>query len=144
MARTLSAVKMNKLLVGQFAVGAACLLIDPPTIAALLEYNLTARDWVDENRRVFERMHVRSGMIELERARKEGLRRERWKDHRFCRVFDYGILDNELELGEDVSFSRKLIRLGIDSALDTGTVVAHVGERPFGIWDVIEEEESTA
>lgn len=140
----ISAVKMNKLLAGRFAVGAACLLLDPATIAALLEYNLTARDWVDENRRTFERLHARSGMVELERARKEGLRRELWKNERYCRIFDYGVQDNELELGEDVSFSRKLIRLGIDSAIDTGAVVAHVGERPFGVWDIVEEQESSA
>lgn len=139
----LSAVRMNKVLSGKFAVGAACLLVDPATINAVLEYNLSALDWVDENRRAFARMHVRSGMIELERARKEALRRELWKTKRYCRVFDYAVPDNEIELGEDISFSRKLIHLGIDSAIDTGAAVAHIGERPFGIWDVIEEQESS-
>jgi len=138
---TIGAVRMNKLLVGKLGVGAACLLIDPPTREALIEYYLSARDWVDENLKTFNRLHVRAEQREAERARKEAIRRELWQTQRFCRVFDYGVLENEMDLSEDLSFSRKLIRLGIDSAIDTGTIVGHIGERCFSIWDVIEEQE---
>lgn len=139
----LSRVKLNKLLVGQFGVGAAFMLMDRPTVDALIEYYMTARDWLDEHQPMFHRLHVRAERREAERVRRSDFRRARWLTEKQLRVFDYMDTDAELQLGEDITLCRKLIKLGIPVALDTSVQVGHLGERPYGIWDVVRREVET-
>ena len=78
-------------------------------------------------------------MREKERSRKEKIRRERWERDRLLRVFDFPVTDAEDQLGEDIAFSRKLLNLNIPVAIDTSVAVGHLGEYPFGIWDLGKE-----
>ena len=126
----------NRLLVGQFSVGAAFLLVDRPTIDALVEQFLTARDWLEGNRREHDRLHAHNEYREKERARKEEIRRVNWETDKYAQVFDREMEPGERRLGEDVCFSRKLVWLGIETAIDTSTVVAHVADYPYGPWDL--------
>ncbi len=128
--------KRNKLLVGQFALGAACLLMDRTTIDALLEQFLGAYDWLKRNQREHDRLHVRAEYREKERVRKEEIRRANWAADKYVQVFDREMEPGERRLGEDVCLSQKLIWLGVEAAIDTSTAVAHVGEYPYGPWDL--------
>lgn len=129
-------VKMNCLIRGDFAVGAAFLLVDRPTIEALIEHHLSATDWLMDREKMFTRMEVSQRRRDIERKRVEAFRRERYAKDKHARIFDYGYHDNDIQMGEDLTFSLRLIQLGIPVHLDTGTPVAHVGEYTYGIWDM--------
>jgi len=126
----------NALINGQLAPGAAFLLMNRETVEALKEYYLSANDWLEESRPTLDRMHVRSEQRETERARKEEARRGFYQREKVLRIFYYGMGDNEIELGEDICLARNLMRLKIPVALDTSTVVGHIGEHPYGPWDI--------
>jgi hypothetical protein len=125
----------NTVLTGEFSVGAAFLLIDRASIDALKEYYLSAHDWLEDNRRTFDRLHVRADLRERERKRKEEVRRGFWERDKVLRIWDYPIGENELQLGEDVGLCRKLQRLHIPVSIDTGVTVGHLGQHPYGPWD---------
>jgi hypothetical protein len=86
-------VNLSKVVVGPFAVGTAFLLINRSTVHLLTDYYLTAHDWVDENLRMFSRLHVRRDSRETRAAAQEKLRRKNFDDQRFLRVFDYPVND---------------------------------------------------
>ncbi len=132
----------NTLLKGPFAVGAACVLFQRKVLDQLIEYFLSARDWMDENRRLLDRLHVRAENREKERRRKEDIRRANYANERAVRVFDFPINDAELQLGEDICVARKLIALGVPVAIDTRVMVGHMGEYPYGVWDLKDLERS--
>lgn len=132
----LYALKEGKLVQGQFAVGAAFLLVRRSTLGALVEHYLTAQDWLFFERRTLDRLHVRADLREKERARKEEIRRATFQADGYVRVFDRNLDANERRFGEDIDFSRKLVALQIPVAIDTGTVVAHISEYPYGPWDL--------
>lgn len=134
-------VKPDRLIVGQIAIGAAFLLMSRATIDSLIEHYLTARDWLEDRRREFDRLHVRREIREAERVRKEGIRRELYRARQVVRVFGYPVLDSEEELGEDIGLSRRLIQLGIPVALDSNVLVGHLGEYAYGPWDIGRDEE---
>lgn len=129
-------VRENKVITGQFAVGAAFLLMTRAAVDRMVEYYLSARDWLDSERRLMDRLHVRAENREKERARKEEIRRARYASERLLRVFDFPVNDAEQQLGEDIAFSLKLIRLGIPTAIDARFAIGHVGEYPYGVWDL--------
>lgn len=135
----LDSIRPDALVTGKFSIGAAFLLINRGTIDRLIEYYLSARDWVDENRRLLDRLHVRAENREKERARKEQIRRANWERERYLQVFDFPTGENELQLGEDVALSRRLLALGVPVAIDTALHVAHLGEHPYGVWDLKED-----
>jgi glycosyltransferase involved in cell wall biosynthesis len=132
----LAALRPDTLVSGPYAVGGAFLLLRRDAIDALKEYYLSANDWLVENRRLFDRLHVRAENREKERARKETIRRANWAREKYLQVFDYPTTENELQLGEDIALSRKLLGLNIPVAIDTAVQVAHLGEYPFGPWDL--------
>jgi glycosyltransferase involved in cell wall biosynthesis len=121
-------IRRDKLITGTFGVGAAFLLIQRSALESVLEYHLSGRDWLELNRRQFDRLHVRSENREKERARIEAKRRANWEREGINRVFAFSVNGDELECGEDVHFSRLLMQLGIPVAIDTGCIVGHVGE----------------
>lgn len=113
--------------------GAAFLLLDISTVRALVEANLSARDWVWENAARFERMGVGRGTIEKERLRMEKLRREEYALGGGHTTFHFPYDDNGvLMYGEDIHLSLLLYRLGRPLSLHTGVHVQHIGEFPFG------------
>jgi hypothetical protein len=135
----LDALRPDALCHGPFAVGAAFLLIDRKTIDALIEYHLSAQDWLDENRRLLDRLHVRTEGRERERARKEEIRRAHWERERLVRIFDFPINESELQLGEDIALGRRLLNLKIPVAIDSSVAVGHLGEYAFGPWNLQED-----
>lgn len=122
----------NTLLSGPFAVGAAFLLLRRDTVEKLKEYYLSARDWLDDRTQEMNRLHVRSEWREKERQRKEEKRRANFKSDKTLRIFEYLVGEDEQQLGEDISVCKKMIRLNIPMAIDTGTAVLHVGEKFYG------------
>lgn len=137
----LDALRPDTLVSGQFAVGAAFLLVRREVIDRLIEYYLSAFDWMAENRRLFDRLHARGEYREQERARREEIRRANWERSRYLQVFDFPTAENEFQLGEDIALSRRLLALGIPVAIDTAVSVAHLGEHPYGVWDLKDPEE---
>ena len=117
------------------------LLLSRETIEQLKEYYLSARDWLEANRRCFDRMHVRAENREKERAHKAEIRRANWDREKYLLVFDYPVGENELQFGEDVGMCWHLMQLGIPVLIDTGVIVGHLGEYPYGPWDVRDEDE---
>ena len=130
------ALRPGKLLRGKFAVGGAFLVLSRETLDALREYYLSARDWLADNRRLLDRLHVRTEYRERERAHKESLRRAQWEREKLLRVFDFPVNEAEVQLGEDIAFARKLLALGIPVAIDTEIAVGHLGEQVFGTWNL--------
>lgn len=136
----LECVNLERMITGQFGIGAAFLLLRRDAIEALAEYYLSARDWLEENRRTMDRMHVRAEIREKERQHKEEIRRAQWLREKYLRVFDYAIAENEQQLGEDITLSKRLIRLKIPVSIDGTVQVGHRGEYPYSVWDVVEQD----
>lgn len=135
----------NKVLLGPFAVGLAFTLVRRDAIEKVIEYHLSAKDWMDDNRELFDRLHVRAEYREKERARIEEYRRFLYKDDGSADLFGFATARGNAEkahknnrLGEDISFCRKLLRCGVQIALDCRLEMApgHVGQYAFGIWDM--------
>ena len=131
----------DKLVTDKFGVGAAFLLLSRDTIERLKEYYVSSRDWLEANRRCHDRMHVRAEFREKERARKEEIRRANWDREKYLLVFDYPVGENELQFGEDIGLCWHLAQLGIPVSIDTGVIVGHLGEHPYGPWDIPDQEE---
>lgn len=134
-----TALRPQALITGRYVAGCGFLLVRRDTIDELIEYYLSARDWLDENEVTLNRLDVGVRDRENERYYREVMRRRAWARDKSIRLFDFPVTDQEQQLGEDVAFSRKLINLGIPVAVDTSLPVAHLGERPYGIWDIEEE-----
>jgi hypothetical protein len=138
---SLARVNRARVITGQFAPGFAFLLIDRPTIEVLTEYHLSGMDWLHENTAMLNRMAVRADRREAERKHLETIRRQRFKNSRRLRLFDFPVTDDDEELGEDVGIGRKLLRLGIPVSIDGTTPVGHMGEHPWGPWDLENQEQ---
>lgn len=134
----LERVNLSRVVDGPFAPGTAFLFIDRPTIDAVIEYHLSARDWMDENRDMLNRLHVRTGCRDAERVRRERLRRSLWETGKYIRVFDFPVNDDEQQLGEDIALGRKLLNLNIPVSLDGTTPVGHLGEKAFSVYDMLD------
>ena len=129
--------KPGKLHIGQFGFGAAFLLMARDVADLLIEDHLSAADWMEAHRRMFDRMHIRAEVREKERARREQIRRARYLANDYVlRVFDFGVTDQEVQYGEDVHVSRTLIRLKVKTAIDPECVVGHLGEYAWSPADV--------
>lgn len=127
----------NKILMGPFAVGMAFTLIRRDAIEKVIEYHLSAKDWLDDNRKLFDRLHVKAEYREKERSEIEKYRRDLFAKDRAARLFDFAVAHPHNYLGEDISFCRKLLRCGVQIALDCRLNMApgHVGTYAFGPWD---------
>lgn len=136
----LEALRPDTLVSGQYAVGAAFCLFHRDVIEALRDYYLSAQDWLDANARLLCRLGAKPQAIKLELERKQELRRRHWEKERYLRIFDFPVTDDELQLGEDIGLSRSLIKLSIPVAIDTSVAVGHLGEYPYGPWDLGKEE----
>ena len=128
----IESIKPDAFLTGKFGVGAAFLLVETWVIEALKEHYLSGADWLDDNRRTFDRMHVRSENREKERSRIENVRRELYKKEQLIRIFQHSVQDNQLDRGEDIHLSRNLIALNIPISIDASVQVLHVGYFGYG------------
>lgn len=134
-------VRPNTLITGNYAVGAALLAVRREAIETLLEHYFTARDWLADNKRRFERLKVKACHIEEERKRIEGIRRVRYRDDQYLRIFDHQVIDDETQLGEDITFSRRLLQCGIKVSIDTSINPGHVGDYAYTLEDYVPESE---
>lgn len=134
----------NHVCKGKFAVGMAFCLVSRELCQQAIEDYLAAEDWMALNLPLMNRLHVRAEFREKERKRKEQIRRSRFERDRYLRVFDFDVGDDELQRGEDIAFSRRLLRMGVEVAIDTACQVGHMGERPYGFWDVEQRMEDSA
>jgi len=125
-----------KLHTGKFGVGAAFLLLRRDAIDAMIEDYLSAADWLEDHRRLMDRLHVRNELRRKEQQRRAGVRRARMASEKWLRVFDFPVGDDDLQYGEDIGMSRRLIRLGIPIAIDATVEVGHLGEKMFTPDDV--------
>lgn len=128
-------VPWDRTISGPFGVGAAFLAVRRDVIEKLTEHYLTAQDWVLDNRLVHDRMCVRADRIERERKRKEERRRSFFDKDKYARVFSYPIQDDELECGEDIGFSMRLMQLGIQVTIDPTIRVGHKGDYVYSTSD---------
>lgn len=128
-------VPWDRPITGPFGVGAAFLAVRSDVISKLLEHYLTAKDWVLDNRLVHDRMCVRADRIERERARKEERRRALFEKDKYARVFSHPVQDDELECGEDIGFSSRLLQIGIQVTLDARIRVGHKGDYVYSTAD---------
>ena len=128
----------NKVLFGPFALGMAFTLVRRDALEKVTEYHLAAKDWMDDNRELFDRLHVRAENREKERREIETYRRNLYGESRSTRLFDFCVAKPHNYLGEDISFCRKMLRSGVQVALDCRLEMApaHVGAYAFGIWDM--------
>jgi len=128
----------GKILMGPFALGLAFTLVRRDAFERVVEYHLSGQDWLDENRALMDRLHVRAENRERERERIEKERRARYAENRMAYVFDRGLQATGVRLGEDIAFFRRLLRCGFDVALDCRLEMApgHIGHYAFGIWDM--------
>lgn len=102
----------------------------------VLEYHLSGKDWLDENRALFDRLKVRAENREAERIALEGERRKKWAEKRWCTVFDRSQITRLDRLGEDFTFCRRLLKAGLEVTIDTGLFIGHVGDYSYGPWDM--------
>jgi len=123
------------------AVGTAFLALRKDVIEQLTEQYLSAADWMEEKRREHDRLHVRAEYREKERSRIEGLRRHSWERYRKLRIFRFGEIDNEIDLGEDVMLCYRLMQLNIKVLVDPTIVVGHIGDYPYSLADYLSSQD---
>jgi len=138
--RRITRINLGQVTSGEFAVGGAFLLLKRTVVDQLLEYHLSGRDWIDQNTEMLNLLHTRAPQRENYRKRLESVRRMRWEADRYILLWDFPVGIDGLMLGEDVSLCQKLHRLKIPVAIDGTVRVGHVGEYPYGVWDVLRQE----
>jgi glycosyltransferase involved in cell wall biosynthesis len=135
--------KPGSVLHGQFGVGTGFLAVRKGVIDQAAEWYLSGRDWLADNRLTFDRMHVRAEARETERQRIEEKRRKLFADKNYLRIFHYSVHDAQEEHGEDMTFSRNLIRMGVPITVDSRVQVGHIGDFPYGPWNLNDESSKT-
>ena len=129
-------VATDKLIKGPIGVGLAFVLTRRDALDTIREYHLSGADWMDENKAMLDRLHVRNEKREEERKRIATARHRLWEERKGIRIFDYQVLWNEWQLGEDLGFFRRLLRCGLETHVDTSVWVGHMGDYCFGPWDM--------
>lgn len=131
--------KPDSVLHGQFGVGTGFLAVRKGVIDQATEWYLSGRDWLADNRLTLDRLHVRLEPREAERQRIEEKRRKLFADKGYLRIFHYSVHDSQEEHGEDMTFSRNLIRMGVPITVDARVQVGHIGDFPYGPWNLRDE-----
>lgn len=128
----------TELIEGNYGVGAAFLCIRRDAMHEILGYYMSAKDWLDWNRPLLDRLKVRAKYREQERARREALRRKNWKEKGYLRVFEQAVHDgSDLSLGEDVVFCWRAMQCGIPVAVDPTIRVGHKGDKDYYVEDFV-------
>lgn len=129
--------KEDHLYKGKFGVGTGFLLLKKSVIDAAKEYWLSGEDWLADNRPMFERLNVHEDNIVEERNRIAAGRRSCVAAGGRLGVFHFHRdPTTSWEFGEDISFSRRLIQLGYEIGIDTAVSVGHIGDFPYGPWNI--------
>ncbi len=131
----------NRVFTERIAVGTAFCAIRKDVIGQLVEHYLSAADWMEENRRLFDRLHVRAENREKERAQRERIRRYHWEKSRAIRIFRFHAIDNDIELGEDVTLGYRLMQLGIKVTVDPRIFVGHYGGYPYSLQEYLSSDD---
>lgn len=130
-------VKPDTLIRGDIAVGTGFLLLRRDAIEAVRKQYLEARDWLDDMAPLFDRLGASVEQREAERLRMADSRAELIKSGQMKpQLFTFFTNDAGMNHGEDISFCRRLLRLGIKVAVDTTVQVGHLGGFPFGPWNL--------
>lgn len=124
-------VRPGAIIKGAFGVGAAFVLVQRSILDRLIDFHLEAVDWLELNRPLFDRLHVRAENRDKERRRISALRKEHYQREQYLKVFAFSTQDNELERGEDVHFSLLLRFLGVPILIDSNVIVGHIGSFPY-------------
>jgi glycosyltransferase involved in cell wall biosynthesis len=133
----IEAVRPDTLISGKFGVGAGFLLIHTWVLEKVLGQYLSARDWEMDNFSMLERLGVSPELRWKERDRIAATRQRNHRDGIQDLLFHYHLIhDLQIETGEDISFCRRILQLGIPVAVDTGVQVGHLADHPFGPWDL--------
>lgn len=133
--------KEDHLYKGAFGVGTGFLLLKRSVIDAVKEFWLSAEDWVADHRKMFDRLNVHEDNICQERDVISAARRSVVKVGGRIGVFHFWTnTETGWEFGEDISFSRRLIQLGYEIGIDTGVSVGHIGDFPYGPWNIGETD----
>lgn len=119
---------------GQFAPGAAFIAIRRDAIDTLVDRHVKALDWLEDNRRMFDRLHVRAEYREAERQRVSAMREALWAHSRQVRIFEFPVVREE-GLGEDIGFGYRLMQARIPVTIDPRITPGHMGEYPYSVWD---------
>lgn len=128
---------MDRPVTGKYGIGAAWMMMTQEARQTLIDHYLSANDWLMDNRRSLDRMHVRNEYRDKERAEKSRKRREKYEAYGYIRVFGHFVDETEEESGEDIGFSRRLMQCGIDVTVDPSIVVGHMGKYPYSTNDYI-------
>jgi len=137
----MESVNLKRPVTGNFAVGGAFLLLRRDAIDALVNDYLTAGDWMREQHRMFDRMAVKRDHREREQRRRAEKRQFRYNLFKELRIFNFPVDDDEAELSEDFALSDKIRALGFKTTIDGTVRIGHMGEYPFGVWDIFYREE---
>lgn len=123
----------NTLIKGDLGVGTGFMVIRGDVIKAVREDYLEANDWLADYKPILKRMGVPGKKIEHERRRRSQMRKE---SENPPTLFDFDWTQSGCQLGEDMSFCRRAIRLGYEVAVDTSVQVGHLGDFPYGPWNL--------
>ncbi len=138
----LGKVNIEKVIEGQFAVGAAFLLLSGPTIKALVGYVVSGQAALDQMKGILDFVEVSDAARGRLKTYISNRLRARYVRDKIIQIFDFPYDPmTGLQYGEDIALSRKLIELDIPVAIDGTVCPGHVGEYPFGYWDVMAQEE---
>jgi hypothetical protein len=134
-------VKPDTLIKGDIAVGTGFLLLRRDAIDAVSRQYAEARDWLDDVTPLFNRLGVNSDKREEERARLAASRADLIKRGQMKpQLFEFFVNDAGQPHGEDISFCRRLLRLGFKIAVDTSVQIGHAGVFPYGPWNLGESD----
>lgn len=122
---------------GQYGVGAAFLCIRMDALRQVVDYYLSAKDWLDWNRPMLDRLKVRAENRERERERKSELRHRFMEKRGILRVFEQTVYDSEIPMGEDLCFCWKAMQCGIPVTVDPTIRVGHQGAKDYYVEDFI-------
>lgn len=123
--------RRDRAVTGPFAAGAGFLMLSRQVVETLIEHHLSARDWVASEAARHERMEVSRARVEKERARISAIRRALFESDKQLRIFDFPVTDDEVQLGEDIGMSLRLVEIGTLVTVDPTVKVGHLGEYPF-------------
>ena len=126
-------VKPDKVITGKLGVGAGFVLFSREVRDATVAEWREGRDWLADNEPMLRRLHVPAAKREKERQRVAEMRKGLGVAPQ---VFSRDTTRSGHKLGEDISFCRRVLRLGFDVAVDTSTQVGHLGDFPYGPWNL--------
>lgn len=133
----IDAVKPGALLKGDFGIGFGFVVVQNSVLKKLKHEWLEARDWLRRNVELFQFTKADPDLVGEYQKRLSEERKGKFKrSHGTTRVFEFLEAGDGEEEGEDLGFCRKCLDIGIPIAVDAAVQVGHLGEFPFGPWNL--------